>query len=421
MSERSSNDTQISTRELERLASAVDTKELIELTRRLVRIPSVYRPSAGEAEGPCAEFVADYLRNLGLPGLEVKVEEVAPGRPNVIGVLSSGEPGRTLLYEGHTDVVTEGDRAAWTHDPFGAEIVDGRIYGRGSCDTKGNLAAAIIAVRALVETGMFRKGRIVLAIPVDEEGLMLGIKHFIRAGHAAGVDAAVICEPEENQLCITQKGAMRAVVRTRGVMAHGAMPLSGVNPIPRMAAIIAAMGDYERAEKARLGCHPYLGWPSITPTIVSAPVNGEPQINVIPDEAYMTLDIRTIPGQDHAEMERTFQGILARLAQTDPDFKAEIEIIERRPWTETGLGEPIVRAFDAAYRIVSGGKEPTYNGVPGATDGTFLNAWAGIPILTTGAGNRLIPHQKDEYVDIAELEEAARLYAVAGALFLGEA
>jgi len=406
---------------LEGLARAVDTKELIELTRKLVRIPSVYRPAAGEAEGPCAQFVAEYLRSLGLPDLTVTVEEVAPGRPNVIGVLDSGRPGRTLLFEAHTDVVTEGDRAAWTHDPFGAELTEGRIYGRGSADTKGNLAAAVIAVRALVEAGLFRRGRLVLAVPVDEEGLMLGIKHFIKAGHAEGVDAAIICEPEENQLCVTQKGAMRAVVRTHGVMAHGAMPLSGVNPIPRMASLIAALGDYERSEKSRVGCHPYLGWPSITPTVVMAPVNGEPQINVVPDEAYMTLDIRTVPGQDHEEMEKTFRGILRRLAQTDPDFKADLEIIERRPCTETSLDEPIVRACAAAYRVVSGGAEPKYNGVPGATDGTFLNAWAGIPIVTTGAGNRQIPHQKDEYVEVWELEQAARLYAVAAAVYLEEA
>ncbi len=408
------------TRDLERLAAAVDTQELVELTRKLVRIPTVYRPSSGEAEAPGAEFVAAYLRGLGFPGLEVTMEEVAPGRPNVIARIDSGKPGRTLLFEGHTDVVTEGDRAAWTHDPFGAELVDGKIYGRGSCDTKGNLAAAVAAVRALVESGSFRRGRLVLCVPVDEEGMMLGIKHFVKAGHAKGVDAAIICEPEENQLCVTQKGAMRAVVRTHGVMAHGAMPLSGINPIPRMAAIISAAGDYERAEKSRLGCHPYLGWPSITPTIVSAPVSGEPQINVIPNEAYMTLDIRTIPGQDHEEMERTFRGILARLASTDPDFRADFEVIERRPWTETRPDEPIVKAAAQAYRVVAG-KEPRYNGVPGATDGTFLNAWAGIPILTTGAGNRLIPHQKDEYVEVWELEEAARLYAVAAALYLEEA
>jgi succinyl-diaminopimelate desuccinylase len=404
-----------------RIIDTVDTEELVELTRRLIRIPTVFRPGVeGATEAPGAHYVADYLRGLGLPGLTVSLEEVAPGRPNVIAVLDSGKPGRTLLLEGHTDVVTEGDRAQWDYDPFGAELVDGKIYGRGACDTKGNLAAAIMAVKALVESGHFRRGRIVLCIPVDEEGMMTGIKHFIKAGHADGVDAALICEPEENQLCMTQKGAMRAVVRVHGVMSHGAMPLAGINPIPRLAAIITGVGDLEKAEKERVGRHPYLGWPSLTPTIVTSPITAEPQLNVMPADAYMTLDIRTVPGQDLEMLEEQLQGILRRLGETDPDFKAELEIIERRPWTETARDEPIVRACDRAYRIVSGGKEPVYNGVPGATDGTFLWAWANIPILTTGAGDRLIPHQKNEYVEVWELIEAARLYAVAAALYLEE-
>lgn len=408
------------TADLARIIAAVDTKELIALTRQLIQIDTVYRPERGGSEAPGAQFVADYLRRLDLPGMTVTVEDVAPGRPNVMAVIDSGRPGRTILLEGHTDVVTEGDRSQWTYDPFGAEVVDGRIYGRGACDTKGNLAALILAARALSETGHLTRGRLVLCIPVDEEGMMLGIKHFIERGHADKVDAAIICEPEENQLCITQKGAMRAVVRVYGKMSHGAMPMAGINPIPRLARIIMAVGQLEQAEKDRLGCHPFLGWPSITPTIVSAPMNGEPQINVMPGEAYMTLDIRTIPGQDLEVLERQLHDLLGSLAAADADFRAELEVIERRPWTDTGRDEPIVKACDRAYRVVSGGKEPTYNGVPGATDGTFLWAWRDIPIVTTGAGNRLIPHQKDEYVDIWELEEAARLFAVAAALYLHE-
>ncbi|MCK9910337.1 peptidase dimerization domain-containing protein, partial [Microbacteriaceae bacterium K1510] len=113
------------------------------------------------------------------------------------------------------------------------------------------------------------------------------------------VNGAIICEPEENQICITQKGAMRAVLRTYGKMAHGAMPLTGINPNTRMARVIVALEELERKELERLGEHPMLGWPSITPTILQAPVKGEPQINVVPDQCMTTLDIRTVPGQNH--------------------------------------------------------------------------------------------------------------------------
>ncbi|WP_209121076.1 M20 family metallopeptidase [Alkalihalobacillus sp. BA299] len=391
-----------------------DRQEVIELTQKLVQIPSVYRPGVeGGNEEKVAYFVANYLQDL---GIEAHVQEVEPGRPNVIGIIDSGKPGPTLLFEGHTDVVTEGDPDAWDYDPFGAVIENGRMYGRGTNDTKGNLACMITAVHSILRDQEEWTGKIILCIPCDEEGLMIGIKHFIDQGWAKDVDGAIICEPEENQLCITQKGAMRVVIRVHGKMAHGAMPLSGINPNTRMAKIICELDEYEKREKRRLGRHEQLGWPSITPTILQAPVKGDPQINVVPDQCMTTLDIRTIPGQYHDEIEREIQAILDELAKDDPDFSAEFEVIEDRPWTETNKEEPVVKALAEAYKNVTG-KEPIYNGVPGATDGTFLHL-AGVPIVTIGAGDREVPHQINEYVDIEELAETTEIYRTAALIFL---
>jgi succinyl-diaminopimelate desuccinylase len=399
---------------MNQVISFVDEQEVVRLTQQLVRIPSVYRPGQPEGnEERVARFVADYLRQM---GMQVFFEEVVPGRPNVIAFYDSGRPGKTLLFEAHTDVVTEGDRDAWSYDPFGAAVEHGRIYGRGSCDTKGNLAAAICAVRAIQRSRLPFSGKILLCIPCDEEGMMIGIKDFIRRGWANGVDAAIICEPEENQLCITQKGAMRAILRTYGKMAHGAMPLTGINPNTRMAKAIVELEELERKEQERLGKHPMLGWPSITPTIVQAPVKGEPQINVVPDQCMTTLDIRTIPGQDHDQLRAEMEAILQRLAEQDPDFKATLEVIEERPWTLTPQHEEVVQAVACAYREITK-KEPVYNGVPGATDGTFLHQ-AGIPIITTGAGDRHIPHHADEYVDVDQLVETTQLFALSALTYL---
>ncbi|MDQ0253250.1 succinyl-diaminopimelate desuccinylase [Evansella vedderi] len=393
-----------------------DRQEVIELTQKLVRIPSVYRPGVeGGNEEKVALFVSQYLRDL---DIEVHVEEVEPGRPNVIGIIDSGKPGPTLLFEGHTDVVTEGDHEAWDDDPFGAVIKDGRMYGRGTNDTKGNLACMITATHSLLRDKEEWSGKIILCIPCDEEGLMIGIKHFIKNGWANNVDGAIICEPEENQVCIAQKGAMRMIIRVYGKMAHGAMPLSGVNPNTRMAKIICELDQYEQREKERLGCHPMLGWPSITPTIVQSPVKGEAQINVVPDQCMTALDIRTVPGQDHEEMVEEIQYIFDRLAKNDSDFKAELEVLEDRPWTETSKEEPVVKAIAEAYKEVTG-KEPVYNGVPGATDGTFLHL-AGVPIVTTGAGDREVPHQINEYVDVDELAETTEIYRTAALRFLNK-
>ncbi|MBG9945991.1 M20 family metallopeptidase [Brevibacillus formosus] len=399
---------------MNQVISFVDEQEVVRLTQELVRIPSVFRPDqAGANEERVALFVADYLRNM---GLQVFYEEVVPGRPNVIAFYDSGRPGKTLLFEAHTDVVTEGDRDAWSYDPFGGTISGGRIYGRGSCDTKGNLAAAICAVKATQRSKQSFTGKILLCIPCDEESMMIGIKDFIRRGWANNVDAAIICEPEENQLCITQKGAMRAILRTFGKMAHGAMPLTGINPNTRMARAIVALEELERKEMARLGEHPMLGWPSITPTILQAPVKGDAQINVVPDQCMTTLDIRTVPGQDHQELFKEMNAILEELSKEDNKFKATLEVIEERPWTLTGMKEEVVTAVASAYREITK-KEPVYNGVPGATDGTFLHK-AGIPILTTGAGDRHIPHHADEYVDIDQLVESTQLFALSALTFL---
>lgn len=392
-----------------------DYERAVQLTQDLVQINSVYRPEKGGNEEKAALFVADYLRSLDL-GIDVHVEEVAPGRPNVIGVINSGKPGKTLLFEGHTDVVTEGDPAAWTYDPFGAEIVDGRMYGRGTNDTKGNLACMMTAVRSLLEDQETFTGKIILCVPVDEESLMTGIKHFIANGWADEVDGAIICEPEENQICVAQRGALRVRITVHGKMAHGAISWSGINPNWRMAKIINALEKLDQEEQTIHGEHEYLSWPTITPTILQAPTEGDAQINVIPAKCMTTLDIRTIPSQNHQDILRKIDKLFAELQEEDADFQATYEVIADRPATETDKQDPVVQAASKAVEQVLE-KEAQYNGVPGATDGTFLHMH-GVPIITTGAGDREIPHQIDEYVDIAELGETTGLYRQAALNFL---
>jgi succinyl-diaminopimelate desuccinylase len=399
---------------LETVLERVDRDELIRFTRDLVRIPSVFCPGTCEGnEARVAQHVAQYLDGN---GFDVRVEEVAQGRPNVWALWSGDRPGKTLLFEGHTDVVTEGPAEEWKYPPFGAELVGSRIYGRGSCDTKGNLTAAVMAVKAIKDSGVPFAGRLLLCHPVDEEGMMLGIKHFIRQGHAEEVDGAVICEPEENQLCVAQKGAMRVQVTVRGKMAHGAMPLSGVNPVTRAARFVVAVEELEREEILRHGEDEFLGYPSITPTIMLGPEDGEPQINVIPASTYVALDIRTVPAQSHSEIVARLEECLAGLAAEDADFEADLEVIEERPPTETDTNDPLIQAMTAAYTRLAG-KPPRYNGVPGATDGTFLHARANIPIVTTGAGGRTIPHHKDEWVDVDDLFATCCLYAATAMYF----
>src|SRR5690606_13307048 len=295
-------------------AAAVDSERLVGLTQALVRIKSVYDPETGGNETEAAEFVAKWLRDS---GLEPVVEEAAPGRPNVIcdwsGTAFEPGQGRTLMLEGHTDVVTEGDPATWDIPPFEGRVQDGKIHGRGRVDMKGGVAAAIIALEAVRKVAPDLPGRVRLGIVADEEGMMLGIKSFINNGWADEVDAAIICEPEENEICLFQKGAMRLHAPATGLMSHGAMPYAGVNPIRGLADLVVALRDLERREQERLGEHEFLGLPWITPTIVQAPAKGEAQLNVMPEEAYMALDVRTVPGQDHAELEAQMNALAREL------------------------------------------------------------------------------------------------------------
>ncbi|CCQ95131.1 Acetylornithine deacetylase or succinyl-diaminopimelate desuccinylase [[Clostridium] ultunense Esp] len=411
--------------EYQKVLDKLEVDNMIAFIQEIIRINSVYDP---EVEGANEEEVAKYIYDFLLEeGFEVYIEEVVPGRPNVIAFLRGEEEGKTLLFEGHTDVVSAGDIDKWTYDPFGGEIVevDGkkRIYGRGACDTKQNLAAAIYAVRAIKDSGVKFKGNILLCIPVDEEGLMIGIKDFIKKGWADNVDAAIICEPEEKHLCIYQKGAIRIGITFKGKMAHGCMPLAGNNPNWAMAKVINELRRLENFEKDRIGEHEYLGWPSITPTVIQTPIKGIAQINVIPTDAYMTLDIRTIPGQEHDAIKRQVQGILDRFKEQyrygDEKFDAYMEVLDDRPYTVTPKDEPVVKAVAKAYENIMKEK-PIYNGVPGATDGTFLAVEKDIPVIVTGAGDREVPHQVDEWCEIEDIIEISKIYILAALYYLNE-
>jgi succinyl-diaminopimelate desuccinylase len=382
----------------------VDADGLVAFARALVRVPSVHRPEVGGTEAAAAALVAERMRAFGWAPV---VEEAAPGRPNVIAAVEGGLPGPTLLLEGHTDVVTEGDPADWSRDPFGGDVVDGRLYGRGAADMKGGVAAMLYAGAAVAAAGPF-PGRLLLAALADEEGLMLGAKDFVRRGHAAGVAAAIVCEPEGGEVCVAQKGAIRVLVEAHGRMAHGAMPHRGVNPIPPLSELVARCRDLQAALQAEAGEHPLLGLPYVTPTLLQA---GSPdQLNVIPGRARLGLDVRTVPAVDHASL-------LARLRSLCSEG-TRLTVVDDRPATETPADHPVVRAVVEAHRAVHG-SAPALGGVPGATDGTILWRDARVPIVTYGPGGKWIAHQVDEFVELDDLVRSAEVYTEAVRRFLG--
>jgi succinyl-diaminopimelate desuccinylase len=404
---------------LAQVLAQIHPDELAELTRALVRIPSVYRPGEPDGnEARVAHFVESWLRS---EGIEVLVQQVVPGRPNVIGWIGEKTPGRkSLLLEGHTDVVTEGDASHWTWPPFSAELVDGRIYGRGTADMKSGLAAAMVAVAAFRRAGVEPRGKLVLGALVDEEDGMLGVRHLVKTDVGRELDAAIICEPEQNELCLEQRGVVWARFRARGRMAHGAMPEAGVNPIACLGAILREAPALERRLRRRCVRSRHLRPPTVTPTIAQAPPRGVgvPQSNVIPALAELTLDIRLTAGIDADGVRSELEDVCARAAAHCPGAKVEWEPVNPfRLATRVDRSEPLVQCMMRGVRDAAG-RAPKFGGVPGSTDGTVLRMELGIPIVTCGPGNRLIPHQVNEYVDVAEIAEAARIYAAAALSYL---
>jgi succinyl-diaminopimelate desuccinylase len=295
---------------IENVLKHIDANELIGLTSDLVKINSVWDPVAGTSELPAADYIFKWAQ---VQGFDVQQEEVAPGRPNVIVTWHVGPGKRTLLFEGHTDVVTPGDISAWRYDPFGAEIVGRRMYGRGTNDTKGNLAAMLTAMAALKRSGVKLAGTIIGGVLCDEEDQMLGVRNFIDRGHADAITGAIICEPQDGLICTTQKGALRAQFTIAGRMSHGAMPLSGLNTAPAVAKLIDGLHDLELGAVERLGRDEHLGWPSFTPTVIQVPAGGAPQLNVIPGEARVLVDIRTIPGQSYPDIKSKLSALAAKI------------------------------------------------------------------------------------------------------------
>jgi succinyl-diaminopimelate desuccinylase len=390
---------------------AVDGDAVVAFTRDLVRIRSVNDPATGTSEAPVAALVADRMRSF---GWDPTVEEVAPGRPNVLAVVEGvGGPGPTLMFEGHTDVVTEGDVETWTVDPYGAELRDGRVHGRGSADMKSGVAAMLYATKAVQDAGPF-PGRIVVAALVDEEGMMLGAKHFARTALARQVDGVIVCEPEGGEICTTAKGAVRVRLDLTGAMAHGAMPQHARNPLPVAAAIVAGLPVLQKHLQHRHGEHEHLGLPYLTPTVV---LGGDTdQINVIPATATVCVDARTVPGIDHAAMVGAI-GDLARRVAEPVGVHVEVTVVDDRPAVSTPVDHPVVRALHEAHESVVGAPA-VYGGVPGSTDGTILHRDAGLATVVYGPGGKWIAHQADEFVEVEDIVRCARVYAQAARLFL---
>jgi len=358
---------------------------VISLLQRLVRVnsvnPSLVAGAPGERNAALA--VAAHMREM---GLAVTLQEAAAGRPNVIGVLDGNAPGRSLMFCGHIDTVgVEGMSA-----PFEPRIEDGRLYGRGSQDMKGGVAAMIDAARVAAAQG-FSRGRLIIAVVVDEEYASIGADALVREWHA---DAAVVTEPTDLQIGVAHKGFAWLEVETHGRAAHGSRPADGRDAILAMGRVLAELGELDRRLQGRPP-HPRLGTASLHASII----RGGRELSSYPDACRLDMERRTIPGEPENAPDEELAAILRRLHAADATFAASHRVSFARPPYEISEDHPATLALEAAAR--THGVQPDRAGLSFWTDAAVLGA-AGIPSLLFGPGGAGL-HSIEEYVTLRDV------------------
>jgi succinyl-diaminopimelate desuccinylase len=409
-------------------------EEMVELARALIRFPTINPP--GEAYQPCAEFIGrrlsdrgfavNYVRATGTPG-----DSERHPRINVIARRQGNAAGPSVHFNSHIDVVQTG--AGWTLDPFAAVIRDGKIYGRGACDMKGGLAASIIAVEALIDSGTELPGALEISGTVDEEsGGYGGVHYLAQRGWFSPprVDHVIIPEPlNVDRVCIGHRGVWWAEIETHGRMAHGSMPFLGDCAVRHMIAFIDRLErDLYPKLAARRTDMPVVpsGARHSTMNINSihggqAETSGFPA-PCVPDSCRMVIDRRLLIEENMDSVKGEVRALLEQLVAEREGFGYELrDIFEVQP-TMADRNGPVARSTAAAIKRVMG-REAEFVCSPGTYDQKHIDRIGKLrDCIAYGPGILDLAHQPDEYVLIDDMVNSAKVMALsAHALLVGSA
>ncbi|WP_324715901.1 M20 family metallopeptidase [Carboxydochorda subterranea] len=383
---------------VEALKAHLDRDALLDAARALIRIDTTNPPGN---EAPAARWVRERMLELGFR--DVQLVEPHPGRASVVG--EWGTPGwgatRSLLWNGHLDVVPAGDASAWRYPPFAGVVDGGRLWGRGSADMKGAVAAILEAVAILRRAGLRPAGRLVVQAVADEEMLGPFGTQYLVERFPVRADAAICGEPTGLRPFVAARGLLWVEITTTGRSCHASTPHLGVNAVVKMAAVIQSLHGLRFTAR-----HPLLG----SPTLSVGTIAGGSKTNVVPDRCTITLDRRLVPGESPESALAAIEQELRALEASDPDCQARVRVLHHAQPSEVGPDEPIVQAV-ARVRALLGLQPAPPAGMPGTTDARFLVNQAGIPTVILGPGQLDQAHTVDESVAVAELEQAALLYA----------
>lgn len=420
---------------LDRLYREIDQRrdDLVELTQSLVRIPTVNPP--GDVYTPCAEVIGQRLKRRGFAVSYVRGEG-EPGdsdrypRTNVIARWEAQSPGQCVHFNSHIDVVEAGQ--GWTRDPFGGEVADGKVWGRGTCDMKGGLAASMIAVEALIDLGLVGAGALEISGTVDEEsGGFGGVAHLAKKGFFSRprVDHVIIPEPlNVDRVCLGHRGVWWAEVETQGRIAHGSMPFLGTSAIREMAVFLdrvereiypeldkrqtAMPVEPEGARRSTLNFNSLHGGQP-------EPVGGSLPSPCVADSCRIVLDRRFLIEEPIAQVKGEITGLLDRLAAERPSFKWRLrELMEFHP-TLCPEDAPLVKALDGAIAAILG-KPAKHICSPGTYDQKHVARIGHLQdCVAYGPGVLDLAHQPDEWVGIDDMVASAKVMARAALQLTG--
>jgi len=381
----------------------IDRDYLFKTLADLIGINSINPTLApgGKGEVEIADYVA---RELGAIGLDVQKLEPEPGRVSVLGTLPGTGGGKSLMLNAHYDTVgVDG-----MEEPFSASVRDGKMFGRGSYDMKGSLAAQISAVKALADAGTKLRGDIVLAAVADEEYGSIGTASVIQC---VKTDAAIVTEPTAVQICLAHKGYLWIEVETKGRAAHGSRFELGIDANMRMGRFLAELEELERELRARAP-HPLVGPPSLH----AAVIRGGEGLSTYAASCKLQIERRTVPGETEAQAVRELQQIVDRLAGADATFHATVRPFFVRDSFEISREARIVRALDQASTRVLG-RVPNYMGDTPWMDAALLQA-AGVETVVMGPSGGGA-HAAVEWVEMESVAQIAAILAEAAIEYCG--
>ncbi len=371
---------------------------LIELAAALVRIPSVNPPGAERA---ASDLVADLLERAGLAVTHVAV---SGDRESLIAVLPGAGAVPARIFTGHLDVVgvSDAERARWASDPFGGQVRDGRLWGRGSTDMKGGVAALVTAALGLRGADVTPPGDVLLVLTCDEEDLMTGSKAVVGHPLLARDADVVVCEPTGLELCTVGRGRTWARLTVRGRTGHGSRP-DGRNAVQLAGDLMAALDDEDFSDVA----DPDFGESFWRPLAIHAGV--EPC--VVPDVCTLTVDARLAPDHDPDDVWRRLDRTVGVLGSRHAGLVVDVDVVDRREGWRTDPASPLVA--DATRALDAEGLATSLHCFSGTTDGTVLRR-AGLghgtrDVVICGPGDLGLAHRENETVSVSELETAERV------------